>query len=225
MGILLQGLAAYLAADFATGLLHWACDTYGSSEHWLFGRLTWAMRSHHLIPFKIMHKSAWEIVRPAAIAVAPFAALSLWLGHGMGVWMFYGWLVCSQLIHREAHISAAHLFRGTTIAGAEQEPPPVSAAARVLQDFGIFQRPEPHWAHHTTGNSKYCTIGNLMNAFLDHPRIRFWRRCEAFLASYQILPFRQQQHRSSQPSSSPSASAPPVDSGAGVQPPVMYGQE
>lgn len=154
-----------LIADFITGVMHWAEDT------WLApGRSALLDRyividniDHHRFPGKIRAGAYWATNR-VCIALAAGAALALALCH-VHAWEAYFVLALvsqSNQIHLWAHSSRA------------------PRAVRVLQRAGVLQSAKHHAVHHKNPYaSRFCTMTAYLNPLLDG--IGFWRGLEALI--------------------------------------------
>lgn len=73
-------LAGWLLADFLSGLLHWAADTWGRVDMPVLGRrLLHPFRVHHVNPRDILDRGFLDLNGDVAAACLPFLALSLLL--------------------------------------------------------------------------------------------------------------------------------------------------
>jgi ubiquitin-conjugating enzyme E2 variant len=159
-----------LAADLVTGLVHWACDTWGDERTaWVGASLIHSFREHHRYPRAMLEHDWIEVngaaavpaaaafallslsASPAAIQAEPFSRAFLWSLIGLGA-------VANQL-HRWAHTRVP--------------PRPILA----LQRLGLVLSPARHGGHHrvphTTG---YCIATGWLNGVLDGAG--FWRALE-----------------------------------------------
>jgi ubiquitin-conjugating enzyme E2 variant len=169
-GTLLCGFAGVLAADFVSGLVHWACDTWGS-EHsrWFGSSLIRSFREHHRRPQAMVAHDWIEVNGEAATAAAAFFALMLlggpaaWLREHPGAYTF-AWATISvgalsNQLHQWTHRPA---------------PPRL---ARILQRAGLILSLRRHAPHHRAPCvNRYCISTGWMNEPLD--AIHFWRGLE-----------------------------------------------
>ncbi len=163
-------LAGILAADLVTGVLHWACDTWGD-EHtpWIGASLIRSFREHHRSPRAMLDHHWIEVNGQGAAATgAGFllwmladAALPLQLG-GFGfafLWSLLSFSALTNQVHRWAHM----------------ETPP--ALVRRLQDAGLFLSRSGHDPHHCAPHmTGYCIFTGWCNGPLD--RLGVWRHLE-----------------------------------------------
>ena len=156
------GAGCLFAADFLTGLMHWAEDT------WLApGRSAFLDRyivrdniEHHRRPGSIRAGTYWETNRVtivlAAVAVAGCAA-----GHVVAwqPYLMFALLSHSNQVHKWAHSSS------------------VPAVVRRLQSIGLLQAPARHARHHKNPYATtFCAITDYLNPVLD--ATKFWRALE-----------------------------------------------
>lgn len=154
------------AADFLSGLIHWAGDTWGrATSRWVGPRFLVPFRYHHLHPramlasrfvttngdsalaSSVILAAAFLIPFPSAGVVAVFVA-------ALGMWG----LPTSQ-IHKWAH---------------HPRPP---RAVRWLQRAGLIMGPAHHRRHHRPPFAgHYCITTGWCNPLLE--RLRFWRALE-----------------------------------------------
>jgi len=163
---LLGGLAA---ADAASGLVHWAADTWGRDDCPVIGpRLLVPFRVHHVNPDDFLRRRFVDTNGEVAGVAVPIllALLAVPRDHPMGQAVavfglgFCGLGVLTNQIHQWAHMPAA--------------PAPV----RALQACGLFLGHTEHAAHHGRPyDRRYCITTGWCNAPLD--AIGFFRRLES----------------------------------------------
>ena len=154
-------LPGYLFADFASGLVHWFCDTFFEEETPLLGRLLiQPFREHHRDPQAMTRHGFFELSGNSCIAMIPLLFVALWAQGptaGSTLSQFaYSFLFTVALaifvtnqVHRWAH---------------EQEPPVV---VRWLQRSGLILRPECHQRHHRDFSREFCMTSGWMNSTLN----------------------------------------------------------
>lgn len=164
-------LVGYFLSDVASGLVHWATDTWFSERQ--FGRLIAIAREHHTHPGHILGYRFLEnatlgsapsalFIGPVAIAIA-FAPRSSFL---------YAVMIVLLLI------SLTLLF-GTSLhnIGHRKVRSPV---LKVAQKLRLVITPAYHHVHHGGDQTtRYCTVNGWANPLLD--RIDFWRRLERLI--------------------------------------------
>ena len=154
-----------LAADFITGVMHWAEDTWlclGRSE--LLDR--WIVRDnieHHRMPGKIRQGTYLQTNGVSiALSLVVIAILALCHAHA---WQGYAIALLTSHanhIHKWAHSSRVR---------------PVVA---WLQTIGLLQSRTQHAKHHKAPYAGgFCAMTNYLNPILD--RIHFWRALEAVI--------------------------------------------
>lgn len=152
-------LAAWIAADFLSGLVHWWEDRYGDPA--------WPILGPHVIEPNIRHHTDqmaftlggywhrnWTSVVPAGIAAAV-----AWLGGQRFAALVLACLSQANEVHAWAHQRCSRPVRG-------------------LQLLGVLQSPEQHARHHRTPfDTNYCTMTDWVNPVLTAAGA--WPRVEA----------------------------------------------
>jgi ubiquitin-conjugating enzyme E2 variant len=159
---LLELVAALIAVDFASGLVHWAEDTFGTETTPILG--PWIVVPnvlHHRDPAAFVAKSwlagSWDLALCGVILVA-LALAGGWFGPGVALIAVVGGN--ANQLHKWAHAPA----RAPWI-------------VRGLWRTGLQQTPRQHARHHVgQKNGAYCVVTPFVNALLD--RVRFWRALE-----------------------------------------------
>jgi hypothetical protein len=159
-----------LLADFASGLLHWACDTWGNEDsRWFGSSLIHSFREHHRSPTAMLKHDWVEVNGEAGAAAAGIFGILLvagpaaWLQQHPGiyalVWVTVSVAAISNQLHQWAHSPAP--------------PRPV----RALQRAGLILSMRRHAPHHRAPCVKrYCISTGWLNPSLD--AIGFWRGLE-----------------------------------------------
>lgn len=160
-----------LAADFVSGLVHWAADTWGSRDWPLIGeRLIEPFRVHHVNPRDICRRDMVDLNGDIALLSLP---LLLWallrtdplpLADSLRglefVAAFVAFTLPTNLVHRWAH--------------AGRDAPWL---ARALQRSGLILSPRSHHPHHRPPFDRdYCIVNGWCNPLLR--ATRFWRGME-----------------------------------------------
>lgn len=175
MNAVLEVVGAVIAADFVSGLVHWAEDTFGTESTPLVGRWIVAPNVlHHHDASAFVAKgwlaSSWDLVLAAGILVAISIAAG-WFGAGVAVLAFLG--ANANQFHKWCHVPA-------------RAPLVVRAAWRS----GLLQGPRHHARHHRGAkNEAYCVITPFVNPVLD--RIGFWRGLERCIVPFTGAPRRE----------------------------------
>jgi ubiquitin-conjugating enzyme E2 variant len=170
-GMPLVVLAALLLADFASGLVHWAADTWGSERMPVLGhRFLHPFRVHHLNPDDILRRGFVDLNGDVALLGLPLLAGSLLIpltdAAGRLATLFCVSLAACALptnqIHQWAHRS---------------DPP---SWVRWLQRRGVILSREQHALHHATPyTTHYCITTGWCNSGLA--RARFFPRLEVWI--------------------------------------------
>ncbi len=176
-----------LAADAVTGLVHWACDTWGSDRTpWLGSALIRDFRIHHRDPDAMLARD-WVSVNAAPgtaacaglgllslpalqpeLAARPFAYAAM-----LGLLAFGG---AANQLHRWAH--------------ARRVPRWVC----VLQRCGVLLSPRRHARHHAAQHTAaYCISTGWLNPILDG--VGAWRALERVVETLTGVPPRSESAR------------------------------
>ena len=174
-------LTAVLAADFATGLVHWLEDTYLTPDTTtgivpFDSYLRQVARDndrHHSDPRSMLEYNWLENISTSLPPVAVISGMietGLWVGWLSDAWWWGLTIILGgsgNVFHRFAH-----------------ERGPVVVV--WLQSAGVLQSREQHKRHHYTGQglkmtkldplTDYCVITTLLNPVLDG--MRWWRGLE-----------------------------------------------
>jgi ubiquitin-conjugating enzyme E2 variant len=180
--ILFHVLAAWLLADFITGVFHFVEDRYMGENTTLelFQSMAQGNLHHHRYPTAITLVGWWDNMRSAAYFAWPLG-LVLWL-LGVPVWLWLGVTFTSvaNLVHRWAHEPRAKLGK----------------AIRFMQWTGLFIPRQHHDRHHYADGIRvdpkhlsrraYCPMTCWVNPVLD--LLGFWRGVEWVLAAIGVQP-------------------------------------
>jgi ubiquitin-conjugating enzyme E2 variant len=159
------------AADFASGLVHWAADTWGRDDMPIIGhRLLVPFRVHHLNPDDFLRRRFIDTNGDVAFVAVPALSglLNLPLNEGWSAaavvfgFGFCGIGMLTNQIHQWAHMPS---------------PP---ALVRLLQDCRLLLGRQDHAAHHARPyDVHYC----ITTGWWNHPleSIDFFRRLEALV--------------------------------------------
>jgi len=168
-------LAAWLAVDLLSGVVHWAFDTWGSVHTPLVGaRYIRPFREHHWDPHAMTRHDFVETNGSSCVAALPLLAVAAvlptdargWpLAHAVLVFIALGVLITNQC-HKWAHLPLGDL------------PYPV----RLAQRLRLILRPEDHLRHHVRPfDSHYCTAAGWLNGPLG--AIGFFRALERVIVT------------------------------------------
>jgi len=160
--------AGFIAADFGSGLIHWAADTWGRDDCPIIGpRLLVPFRVHHVNPDDFLRRrfvdTNGEVAAIAVPVLLILNAVPLGTGWGSGAAVF-GFAFCglgsmTNQIHQWSHMPS---------------PP---AFIRLLQACGVLLGRKEHAAHHSRPyDRRYCITTGWCNRALD--AIDFFRRLE-----------------------------------------------
>lgn len=161
-----------LAADFLSGFVHWACDTWGDERTpWVGDGLIRSFREHHSDPEAMCDHDWIEVNGQAAVPVTlAFCGL------------------CSLEMSEATPFLKPFLWSALTFAGLTNQlhqwahRPEPSAMVRCLQRMGLILSPTAHDAHHCGSHDRgFCVSTGWLNPLLD--RVEFWRRLENQLRS------------------------------------------
>jgi len=157
-----------VASDFASGVVHWAADTWGRDDCPLIGhRLLVPFRVHHINPDDFLRRRFLDTNGEVAFIAIPFLfgllslPVSTWWGGPLAVSGFGFCAVGSMTnqIHQWAHLP---------------RPP---ALVRALQTCGVLLGRAEHAAHHARPyDRQYCITTGWCNRPLD--TIGFFRHLE-----------------------------------------------
>ena len=164
----LVALSGIVGADFLSGLVHWAADTWGRDDMPVIGqRVLVPFRVHHINPDDFLRRRFLDTNGDVAWMTAPvvlgLCALPLETAWGRFIAVF-GFALCAtgvmtNQIHQWAHMPSP--------------PWPV----RVLQDCGVLLGRAEHAGHHQGRyDSHYCITTGWCNRALE--AIDFFRRLE-----------------------------------------------
>jgi len=164
-----------LGSDFISGFVHWGCDTWGSVDTPLLGKVfIRQFREHHVDPEEICRHDFVEANGTnAMLSLLPLGlcflapldpaapTLGRVLGHAFAVSLGLFVTLTSQC-HQWAHL------------------PEAPRAVQALQRWGIVLSPRHHDVHHIAPHlGHYCITGGWLDGPLE--RLDFWRRLERLI--------------------------------------------
>ncbi len=164
--MILEIFAAYLAADFISGLGHWVEDTYFVPGKFklLNERVIEPNIYHHQNPYPIVNRSYIEINLVSML----LALMGILILLGLGIKDFYYYLVFLFV----SHANQTHQW------GHNPKP---SKIVSTIQSTGLIQSYKHHNKHHKRPyDSKYCVMTDYLNPILDY--LKFWRALEWIFA-------------------------------------------
>lgn len=162
-------------ADFISGLVHWAADTFGSARTPVFGNFVSTFRVHHSDPEDITRHDPIEANADVFLFSAPVhLALLLFVRESFALWLMFGLFLASypnSQIHKWAHLQGRPRW------------------VTRLQRLRVLLSPEHHAHHHSGSHTEsYCITTGWLNPLLD--RTRFFRGLEWLLGRFGIEPTR-----------------------------------
>jgi len=158
--------AGMLLADFVSGVVHWAADTWGSERMPLLGRrLLHPFRVHHVNPDDFLRRDMIDCNGDVATLNLPIL-LALFLadpGGGLVFWLAFELTALpTNQVHQWAHLP---------------NPP---GTIRWLQQRGVLLNPESHRRHHGEPyTSNYCIATGWCNRPLA--ALEFFPRLERMI--------------------------------------------
>lgn len=166
-------------ADFITGLVHWAEDTYCIKNlHNILGpSICDPNLLHHKDPVHFVLNNDWWSLNKLQIYGSLFVAAFIFLLGAAGA---LGFSTATFLILTCVFASAGNQVH----AWAHRKPTNkyLARAVKLLQDIGALNQPAQHAAHHKLPyDRRYCALGNQMNPLLDFKiwnDANFWRILE-----------------------------------------------
>ena len=167
-------VAAYLAADLASGFVHFLADNFGSEETPILGpNFIGPFRDHHIDPKGITRNDFVDNNGNNCLASVPFMLL-VWLsvpiattawGYLFGAFFL---MVClAVFLTNQFHKWAQHMDA-------------LPGWVRRLQSWGLVLSKEHHDVHHESPyDTYYCITVGVWNPLLD--RLRFFERAERLI--------------------------------------------
>ena len=163
-----------VVADFASGLVHWAADTWGHADMPMIGkRVLLPFRVHHVNPDDILRRSFLDANGDVAALTVPalIGLLFVPVDNEAGQVVSVAGMGCCAIgmltnqIHQWAH--------------RPSPPRPV----RLLQALGLVLRPGDHARHHGSPFAvHYCITTGWCNALLE--ATGFFRRLETAVTAF-----------------------------------------
>ena len=161
-------LAGLAAADLASGLLHWAADTWGRSDlPWIGPRVLVPFRVHHVNPDDFLRRTFLDTNGD----IAALTAVVLLALHAVPLDTTWG----PVLVIAGAAFTGLGLWTNQIHQWAHQPDPPL--VVRQLQAFGLILRRDAHDRHHRHPHAgDYCITTGWCNGVLG--RLDLFRRME-----------------------------------------------
>jgi ubiquitin-conjugating enzyme E2 variant len=155
-----------LLADFVSGVVHWAEDTYARFKPRRKVRLLNVVARdnevHHRRPRDFLKRNWWQSSWDLALVGAAILAIAHLLGGiSWALLVFVLLSVNANQMHKWAH----------------RNPRENPALVTWLQRMHLLQSPRHHGRHHAgRKDSHYCVVTNFLNPLLEE--VNFWRRLE-----------------------------------------------
>lgn len=161
-----------LGADFVSGLVHWAGDTWGTEAWPIIGkRLIAPFRFHHVDPEEITLHGFFAINGSNCLVSLPVLGAACALPDGPRALPLFGAVLLLSLCVGVLLTNQFHKW------SHEQRPSP---AVRLLQRLWLILPPAHHAVHHASPHVRhYCITTGWLNGPLD--RLDFFRRLERLL--------------------------------------------
>jgi len=161
-------MAAILAADFVSGLVHWFADTwFDESVPFLGPRFLRPFRVHHVNPADFLRRDVVDTNGDVAMLTIPILIAASWLpldlvwGQVVGVFVV---AMCAAALPTNQVHQWAHM------------PQPPRGVA-ILQRWGLILRPAAHQLHHAPPHvANYCIATGWCNPLLS--AVGFFPRLE-----------------------------------------------
>jgi hypothetical protein len=163
-------LAGYFVADFSSGAVHWAMDTWFDQRS--MGRAIAITREHHTHPDHIYGflENASFGSAPSAVTFGFAAVVTALFPVSVFTWtLMLLWLISSTCLLFGMHFhNLAH-------------KPARSAVMRLAQRIHLVCPPAHHWVHHHNHTIHYCVVNGWANYVCDH--LYVWRGLEHMIAA------------------------------------------
>jgi len=155
-------------ADFVSGLVHWAGDTWGTEKSPLLGwRFIRPFRFHHAHPQDMLKSNFFTTNGDTVLGAAPMLIAPLFFPLTSAWWLWAAVLVCS--------VGAFGMWSSQCHLWAHMKRPP--RLVRWMQACRLILRPKHHLRHHRSPHQvNYCITTGWCNPLLD--RIRYWAAME-----------------------------------------------
>lgn len=160
-----------LGADFASGVVHWICDTWGGKQWPFVGDVfIRSFREHHVDPFKICRYDMYEtngdncmLTLPTLFlkCITPKPAVDAWDVFWFSIALF---VALTNQFHKWSH--------------ARKTP---ALVAKLQEAWLILPRKEHAMHHRGEHDEAYCITVGWLNAPLG--AIDFWKRTERVITA------------------------------------------
>jgi hypothetical protein len=166
-------MAGFVAADFVSGFVHWAADTWGTPDWPLVGKaLIRPFREHHVDQIEITRHDFIETNgNNCFVSIFPTVSAALLPMHGTA-----SVFACELMFALSLAVLGTNQFHKW--AHMETPPRPVG----FLQRANLLLPPDHHAVHHSAPYAKYyCITVGWMNEVLY--RVRFFQTLERFITA------------------------------------------
>lgn len=156
--LLVAAPLGWLASDLLSGLLHWACDSFGSVHTPVVGNaFIRPFREHHIDPHAMTQHDFVETHGASCLAAMPFLAAASLMSLETPATLFAQALLLS--------IALGGLATNQCHKWAHMEETAVPAAVRCAQRCRLVLPPGQHRLHHTAPfDSHFCVSSGWLNA-------------------------------------------------------------
>eukprot|EP01113_Clastostelium_recurvatum_P026418 TRINITY_DN316_c0_g1_i2.p1 TRINITY_DN316_c0_g1~~TRINITY_DN316_c0_g1_i2.p1 ORF type:complete len:313 (-),score=64.39 TRINITY_DN316_c0_g1_i2:112-957(-) len=173
--LLCSNILAMGLADFFSGIVHWAADTWGTLDTPMFGAtFIRSFREHHLEPVAMTRHDFVETNGDNCLTVLFLLAFTAFLPFRENntydlflfslVLMLSLWVMLTNQIHKWSHCRK------------------VPTLVTLLQDYNIILSRKDHNKHHQIPfDRNYCITNGWLNPWLTS--IGFWRRTEEVITA------------------------------------------
>lgn len=153
--IALKILAAWLLADFLTGVVHWIQDLFMDRpfKNSILNSIKEDNDLHHRSPMSMLKFSYWENLKNSAAFAWPLSLGLYVVGAPVVIWLAVFFGSFANIVHRWAHTPR------------RQRPWIVS----WIQWTGLFASFDHHWSHHFDDGER----GQIRRIAKEHASIRF----------------------------------------------------
>lgn len=157
-------IVGYIAADFASGLVHWMGDTFGNEDVPIFGeRFIKPFREHHTHPKGILEHDYVTVNGNNSLVLALFTIPVLLIFNDFS--SLFHILIMATCVSFTVGVFMTNQFHKWS----HMENPPRYIA--FLQKVGLILGPEHHDIHHTAPfDTYYCITCGWLNPVLQKTR-------------------------------------------------------
>jgi len=165
----------YVMADFTSGLVHWAFDTWGSPDTPVLGK-------NFIIPFRVHHSDPKDITRHGFIATNGHNCLACIPVLGGALLVPTEVLWATPLLAFVGSLCFGIFATNQFHKWAHFNPEELGPVARFLQRTHLILPMDHHQIHHTAPYEEhYCITSGWLNAFLHN--VGFFRGAERLITA------------------------------------------